>query len=185
MSAVDAEARENLEADELRSPTARNSVAALSGKINQIISDSFLLCLKSKNFHRRVSGLHFRNCHLMLEEHTDSLLGTADPPADRGGATIRSLGQVAGSRTLADNEDARLLPEAMLLELMGGTNAVVASMRQTHKHLCDDVGDVAAAFSTRISRRPRRRRGSCARRLQPGDTGACPGLDAEIQNAMP
>jgi hypothetical protein len=105
MSAVDAEARENLEATSYGRPP-REIPSALSGKINQIISDSFLLCLKSKNFHRRVSGLHFRDCHLMLEEHTDSLLGTADPPADRGGATIRSLGQVAGSRTLADNEDA-------------------------------------------------------------------------------
>ncbi|MBZ9870436.1 DNA starvation/stationary phase protection protein [Mesorhizobium sp. BR1-1-9] len=129
-------------------PIERNSLATLSGKINQVLADALSLYLKTKNFHWHVSGPHFRDYHLMLDEQASGILDVIDPLAERvraaGRTTIRSLGQAARLRTIADNEAEDVAPGAMLAELMEDNKALAASMREAHK-LCDDLEDVATA----------------------------------------
>lgn len=126
----------------------RNSVAILGGKINQLLADALALYLKTKNFHWHVSGPHFRDYHLMLDEQASDVLDTVDPLAERvralGSATIRSLGQAARLRTVPDNDAEDVAPDAMLAELMEDNRALAASMRQAHK-LCDEFEDIATA----------------------------------------
>lgn len=126
----------------------RNSVAILGGKINQLLADALALYLKTKNFHWHVSGPHFRDYHLMLDEQASDVLDTVDPLAERvralGSATIRSLGQAARLRTVPDNDAEDVAADAMLAELMEDNRALAASMRQAHK-LCDEFEDIATA----------------------------------------
>lgn len=129
-------------------PAARNSLATFASKINQLLADALSLYLKTKNFHWHVSGPHFRDYHLMLDEQASSILDAIDPLAERvraaGSTTIRSLGQAVRLRTIADNDADNVEPSAMLAELMKDNNAMAASMRQAHK-LCDELEDVATA----------------------------------------
>ena len=129
-------------------PAVRNSVATLAAKINQVLADALSLYVKTKNFHWHVSGPHFRDYHLMLDEQASGVLDVVDPLAERvrtlGSATIRSLGQVARLRTVTDNEAEDVAPAAMLAELMEDNKALAASMRQAHK-LCDELDDLATA----------------------------------------
>jgi starvation-inducible DNA-binding protein len=129
-------------------PAARNSLATFAAKINQLLADALSLYLKTKNFHWHVSGPHFRDYHLMLDEQASSILDAIDPLAERvraaGSTTIRSLGQAVRLRTIADNDADNVEPSAMLAELMKDNNALAASMRQAHK-LCDELEDVATA----------------------------------------
>lgn len=133
--------------EQAQSPV-RNSVATLGGKINQLLADALALYLKTKNFHWHVSGPHFRDYHLMLDEQASDVLDTVDPLAERvralGSATIRSLGQAARLRTVPDNDAEDVAPDAMLAELMEDNRALAASMRQAHK-LCDEFEDIATA----------------------------------------
>jgi starvation-inducible DNA-binding protein len=133
---------------ERRETQTKNSIATFGGKINQVISDALSLYLKTKNFHWHVSGPHFRDYHLMLDEQASEILDTIDPLAERvravGSTTIRSLGQAGRLRTIADNEAEYVAPAAMLAELMNDNKALVGSMRQAHK-LCDELEDVATA----------------------------------------
>ncbi|MDQ8727545.1 DNA starvation/stationary phase protection protein [Bradyrhizobium sp. LHD-71] len=135
----------NREKDE---PAARNSIATLAAKINEALADALSLYLKTKNFHWHVSGPHFRDYHLMLDEQASGILEVIDPLAERvramGSATIRSLGQAARLRTIKDNDADDVEPNAMLVELMEDNNALAASMRQAHK-LCDQLEDLATA----------------------------------------
>ncbi len=129
-------------------PAMRNSLTTFAAKINQVLADALSLYLKTKNFHWHVSGPHFRDYHLMLDEQASEILGLIDPLAERvravGCTTIRSLEQAARLRTIAGNEADYVAPEAMLGELMEDNNALAASMRQAHK-LCDELEDVATA----------------------------------------
>lgn len=129
-------------------PAARNSLATFAAKINQLLADALSLYLKTKSFHWHVSGPHFRDYHLMLDEQASSILDAIDPLAERvraaGSTTIRSLGQAVRLRTIADNDADNVDPSAMLAELMKDNNALAASMRQAHK-LCDELEDVATA----------------------------------------
>lgn len=112
------------------------------------MADALTLYLKTKNFHWHVSGPHFRDYHLMLDEQASGILELIDPLAERvrsaGSATIRSLGQAARLRTIKDNDADDVEPGAMLAELMEDNNALAASMRQAHK-LCDELEDLATA----------------------------------------
>ncbi|MBZ9985306.1 MULTISPECIES: DNA starvation/stationary phase protection protein [unclassified Mesorhizobium] len=129
-------------------PAVRNSIATFAAKINQLLADALSLYLKTKNFHWHVSGPHFRDYHLMLDEQASDILDLIDPLAERvraaGSRTIRSLGQAARLRTIADNDADGVAPVAMLAELMEGNLALAASMRLAHK-LCDELDDVATA----------------------------------------
>ena len=133
---------------EQHEPAARDSVATFAAKINQLLADALSIYLKTKNFHWHVSGPHFRDYHLMLDEQASGILEAIDPLAERvraaGSTTIRSLGQAAQLRTIADNNADDVAPDAMLAELMADNKALAASMRRVHK-LCDELDDVATA----------------------------------------
>ena len=124
------------------------AVSEISKALNAILADTFALYLKTKNFHWHVSGPHFRDYHLMLDEQAEAIFGTTDEIAERvrkiGGTTLRSIGQIAKLQSIADNDEDYVGPADMLRELMADNKAVAAAMRQAHK-LCDDHEDVASA----------------------------------------
>ena len=137
-------------ADALDTPTdlSEDAVRELSAALNAILADSFALYLKTKNFHWHVSGPHFRDYHLLLDEQADQIFATTDVLAERvrkiGGNTLRSIGDIARHQRLADNDAAYVTPDDMLAELRDDNQRVVASMREAHG-LCDEHEDVATA----------------------------------------
>jgi starvation-inducible DNA-binding protein len=124
------------------------TVREISAALNAILADSFALYLKTKNFHWHISGPHFRDYHLMLDEQADAIFATTDPLAERvrklGGTTLRSIGHISKVQTLTDNDDAFVGPNEMLRELMADNKAVAAAMRKAHE-LCEDHKDAASA----------------------------------------
>ena len=124
------------------------AVADISTALNGVLADSFALYLKTKNFHWHVSGPHFRDYHLLLDEQADDIFAATDPLAERvrkiGGVTLRSIGDIAKHQSLADNDDEFVGPAEMLRELMADNKAVAAAMRKAHK-IADDHEDVASA----------------------------------------
>jgi starvation-inducible DNA-binding protein len=125
-----------------------NSVKDISGALNALLADVFVLYLKTKNFHWHMSGPHFRDYHLLLDEHGDQLFSMTDDIAERvrkiGATTIRSIGHIARLRRIDDNDADYVEPRDMLSELRDDEKALVLSMRAVHT-LCDDAGDVATA----------------------------------------
>jgi starvation-inducible DNA-binding protein len=134
----------------LQTPTdlGANARKDIAGALNAILADSFALFLKTKNFHWHVSGPHFRDYHLLLDEQSAQILATTDEIAERvrkiGQPTLRSIGDISRQQRLADNDAAYVDPEDMLAELRDDNQRVVASMREAHG-LCDEHGDVASA----------------------------------------
>jgi starvation-inducible DNA-binding protein len=124
------------------------AVKEISGALNALLADVFGLYLKTKNFHWHMSGPHFRDYHLLLDEHGDQLFAMTDDIAERvrkiGGTTIRSIGHIARLQRVADNDADYVTPEDMLAELHEDEKALVLSMREVHS-LCDDADDVATA----------------------------------------
>jgi len=106
------------------------------------------LYLKTKNFHWHVSGSHFRECHLLLDEQGDQIFATTDAIAERvrkiGGATLRSIGHIARLQRILDNDADFVTPSDMLAELRDDNKQLTASLREIHG-LCDEHGDVATA----------------------------------------
>jgi starvation-inducible DNA-binding protein len=140
---------EDTNAAALKTPSDISADAGpVVAELNRILADSFALYLKTKNFHWHMSGPHFRDYHLMLDEQSDQIFATADPLAERvrklGGATIRSIGQIGKLARIKDNDAPFVSPLDMLVELMADNKAVAASMRKAHE-LCDDHKDVATA----------------------------------------
>jgi starvation-inducible DNA-binding protein len=128
----------------LKPEATRDISAALSG----LLADVFALYLKTKNFHWHMSGSHFRDYHLMLDEQSDQIFAMTDPIAERarkiGGTTIRSIGHIARQQRIADNDAEYVEPKDMLAELAGDNGQLAASMRAAHD-VCDEYGDVATA----------------------------------------
>lgn len=124
------------------------SVKEISAALNAILADSFALYLKTKNFHWHISGPHFRDYHLMLDEQADAIFATTDPLAERvrklGGTTLRSISHISKVQTLQDNDDEFVGPNEMLRELMADNKAVAAAMRKAHE-LCEEHKDAASA----------------------------------------
>ena len=124
------------------------SVRDISGALNALLADTFALYLKTKNFHWHMSGPHFRDYHLMLDDHGDQIFAMTDDIAERvrkiGGTTLRSIGNIAKLQRIADNDANYVTPADMLSELHEDEKAFVLRMRATHA-LCDDAGDVATA----------------------------------------
>jgi starvation-inducible DNA-binding protein len=120
----------------------------LSGALNPLLADLFALYLKAKNFHWHVSGPHFRDYHLLLDEHADQILATTDAVAERvrkiGGGTLRSIGHIARLQRVPDNNAGYVRPLDMLAELRGDNLQLAARMREAHA-LCEQHGDVATA----------------------------------------
>jgi starvation-inducible DNA-binding protein len=137
-------------APNLDTPTDLDGTAVkeISAALNTILADAFALYLKTKNFHWHISGPHFRDYHLMLDEQADAIFATTDPLAERvrklGGTTLRSIGHIAKMQTLTDNDDTFVGPNEMLRELMADNKAVAASMRKAHE-LCEEHKDAASA----------------------------------------
>jgi starvation-inducible DNA-binding protein len=125
-----------------------NAVRDLAGALNILLADMFGLYLKTKNFHWHISGPHFRDYHLLLDEHGEQIFATTDAIAERvrkiGGTTLRSIGHISRSQRIEDNDADFVTPMDMLAELRDDNKQLVARMRQTHD-LCDEHGDVASA----------------------------------------
>ena len=120
----------------------------ISGALNALLADTFALYVKTKNFHWHMSGPHFRDYHLLLDEHGDQIFAMTDDIAERvrkiGGITIRSIGHIARLQRIEDNDAEYVDPLDMLSELREDNKAMALSMRAAHD-LCDDAGDVATA----------------------------------------
>ena len=125
-----------------------NAVRDISVALNILLADVFALYMKTKNFHWHMSGPHFRDYHLLLDEHGDQIFAVTDAIAERvrkiGGATLRSIGQIARLQRIVDNDAEFVTPLDMLAELRDDNKKLVASLRETHA-LCDEFGDVASA----------------------------------------
>jgi starvation-inducible DNA-binding protein len=125
-----------------------NAVQDLSGALTILLADMFALYVKTKNFHWHVSGPHFRDYHILLDEQGDQIFATTDVIAERvrkiGGTTIRSVGHIARLQRITDNEADYVAPLDMLAELREDNLQLAARMRETHG-LCDEHGDVASA----------------------------------------
>ena len=125
-----------------------NAVAALSAALNMLLADIFALYLKTKNFHWHMSGPHFRDYHLLLDEQADQIYAISDPIAERvrkiGGTTIRSIGHIARLKHVLDNDADFVTPLDMLAELRDDNRDLAGRMREIHA-LCDEHGDIATA----------------------------------------
>src|SRR5471030_3280311 len=134
----------------LQTPTdlTSNAVKDLSGALNILLADMFALYIKTKNFHWHMSGPHFRDYHLLLDEQADQIFATTDAIAERvrkiGGTTLRSIGHVGRLQRVLDNEADFVTPLDMLAELRDDNKQMAAHMREAHG-LCDEHGDVASA----------------------------------------
>lgn len=137
-------------AAELDTPTdlSKDAVEKVAKALNGLLADAFALYLKTKNFHWHMSGRHFRDYHLLLDEQSDQIFATTDPLAERvrkiGGRTLRSIGEVAKVQSLKDNNEDFVPPVQMLRELMNDNKKMATAMRKAHE-VCDDAKDVASA----------------------------------------
>jgi starvation-inducible DNA-binding protein len=116
--------------------------------LNMLLADFFALYIKCKNFHWHVSGPHFRDYHLLFDEHADQILATTDAVAERvrkiGGTTLRSIGDIALAQRVLDNDADYVAPRDMLAELRDDNMRLAGRMREAHA-LCEQHGDVASA----------------------------------------
>ncbi|MER9236523.1 DNA starvation/stationary phase protection protein [Mesorhizobium sp. M0622] len=120
----------------------------ISAGLNGLLADVFALYLKTKNFHWHMSGSHFRDYHLLLDEHGDQIYAMTDPIAERvrkiGGTTLRSIGQIVRTQRIADNDAEYVEPQDMLDELRDDNLRLTSAMREVH-NTCDNYHDVATA----------------------------------------
>jgi starvation-inducible DNA-binding protein len=132
----------------LDTPTDLSDAAVrdISAKLNVVLADVFALYLKTKNFHWHVSGPHFRDYHLLLDQQSEQIFAATDDIAERvrkiGGTTLRSIGQIAELQTIKDNDEKFVAAHDMLRELMNDNKALVALMRDAHE-VADKHEDVA------------------------------------------
>jgi len=131
-----------------RTDIAQDAVKDIAGALNALLADVFAVYVKTKNFHWHMSGPHFRDYHLLLDEQGEQLFAMIDDIDERvrkiGGTTLRSVGHIARVKRIADNDADYVTPKDMLSELWEDNKALVLSMRSVHD-LCDEVGDVATA----------------------------------------
>ena len=123
-------------------------VAAISEALNVLLADVFVIYVKTKNFHWHISGSHFRDYHLLLDEQAGQLFAALDPIAERvrkiGGTTLRSIGHIARARRVPDNDSETIGAREMLAELLTDNQDLVANLRAAHV-ICDEHRDVATA----------------------------------------
>ena len=124
-----------------------NAVKDIAGALTILLADMFALYVKTKNFHWHVSGPHFRDYHLLLDEQAEQIFATTDDIAERvrniGGTTLRSIGHIGRLQRVLDNDADFVTPLDMLAELRDDNRQLVANLRETHD-LCDEHGDVAS-----------------------------------------
>ena len=120
----------------------------IAGGMNGILADVFALYMKTKNFHWHMSGPHFRDYHLLLDEQADQLYEMTDPIAERirktGGSTLRSIGHIARIQRIKDNDAEYVDPLDMLAELREDNQSLAGRLREVHE-VVDEAGDVATA----------------------------------------
>ena len=139
-----------IHSDTLGTPTdlKAEAVRDISGALNTLLADMFALYLKTKNFHWHVSGPHFRDFHLLLDEQADQIFATTDPIAERvrkiGGTTLRSIGHVSRLQRVTDNDAEYVEPEDMLAELCEDNKSLAGRLREAH-NVCDGHRDIATA----------------------------------------
>lgn len=123
-------------------------VAEITAGLRPLLADTFVLYLKTKNFHWHMSGQHFRDYHLLLDEHAEQIFSMTDDIAERarkiGGTTLRSIGDVSRHQRLKDNNDENVAPKEMLAELRADNQALARYFRSTHE-TCEKYNDVATA----------------------------------------
>jgi starvation-inducible DNA-binding protein len=126
----------------------REAVEEISNELCRLLADVFALYLKTKNFHWHMTGLHFRDYHLLLDEQAEQIFAMTDDIAERsrkiGGTTLRSIGDISKHQRLKDNDRATLTPEEMLCELRGDNRELTRFLRITHE-VCETHNDVATA----------------------------------------
>ena len=132
----------------MRTRFNEDAVRDLSAGLNALLADVFALYLKTKNFHWHMSGSHFRDYHLLLDEQSDQIFAMTDEIAERarkiGGTTIRSIGHIAREQRILDNDAEYVDPQDMLAELRSDNQQLTREMRRVHE-LCAEYGDVATA----------------------------------------
>lgn len=134
----------------LRTPTdiRPEAARAVAAALNGILADVYALYLKTKNFHWHISGPHFRDYHGMLDEQSDQLFAMTDPIAERvrkvGGTTLRSIGHIARTQRVSDNDAEYVEPSDMLAELCEDNKALATRLRAAHA-ACDACQDIATA----------------------------------------
>jgi len=132
----------------LRTPTNLSADATrdISAALTTLLADVFALYLKTKNFHWHMSGPHFRDYHLLLDDQAAEILAITDPLAERvrklGGTTLRSIGHIKRLQRVADNDADYVTPRDMLAELRDDNLQLASRMREAHD-LCDEQGDIA------------------------------------------
>jgi starvation-inducible DNA-binding protein len=132
----------------LETPTDLNhsGVEAITGAMRELLADVFVLYMKTKNFHWHMSGPHFRDYHLLLDEHAEQIFAITDDIAERtrkiGGTTLHSIGDIARHQRLKDNDQEFVTPKDMLAELSADNQALTRSLRAKHK-ICEQHNDVA------------------------------------------
>jgi len=133
---------------ETRTDLTASATKDITAAMNAILADVFALYVKTKNFHWHMSGPHFRDYHLLLDEHADQLFAMTDPIAERvrkiGGFTLRSIGQISRTQRLLDNDAEYVEPLDMLAELADDNRTLAARLREAH-NVCDEHRDVATA----------------------------------------
>ena len=121
-------------------------VTDITAELRRLLADTFVLYLKTKNFHWHMSGQHFRDYHLLLDEHSDQIFAVTDEIAERarkiGGTTLRSIGDISRHQRLKDNDEARVAPKEMLVELASDNRALTRYFRSAHE-ICEKYNDVA------------------------------------------
>jgi starvation-inducible DNA-binding protein len=123
-------------------------VAAVSAELRGLLADVFVLYVKTKNFHWHMSGPHFRDYHLLLDEQSEQIFAMTDDLAERarkiGGTTLRSIGDIARHQRLQDNDEKFVTAHDMLAELTADNQQLTRSLRAAHA-VCDEHNDVATA----------------------------------------
>ncbi len=144
-----APAKEHLNpALEVPTDLSEEGVAEITAALRETLADVFALYVKTKNFHWHMTGRHFRDYHLLLDEHSDQIFAMTDDIAERarkiGGATIRSISDITRHQRLKDNNAEVVSPKDMLAELSADNQHFTRSLRSTHE-LCEKYSDVATA----------------------------------------
>jgi starvation-inducible DNA-binding protein len=125
-----------------------NAVQDIAGALNIVLADMFALYLKTKNFHWHMSGPHFRDYHLLLDEQADQIFAASDAIAERvrklGGMTLHSIGHISRLQRVLDNDADFVTPSDMLAELRDDNRQLAANLREAHG-LCNEHGDIATA----------------------------------------
>jgi starvation-inducible DNA-binding protein len=128
--------------------TTSEGKLAIAHALNAVIADLFALYVKTKNFHWHMTGPHFRDYHLLLDDQSEQVLATIDPAAERvrklGQTTLRSVGQIASLQRIADSDAEAVTPTHMLAELRADNSLLISALRDLHD-VCDSESDVATA----------------------------------------